>query len=209
MSADECRQAMDLGRFLADEVVDAGADIVIAGDMGIGNTTAAAALVGTVTGSTATEVTGRGTGIDDEALARKVGVVDAAMGRADADDPIALLANIGGPDFAAMAGFLLESASRGVPIILDGIVSCATALVAREVDPGVASWWVAGHRSTEPAATRALAALGLEPVLDLDLRLGEGTGALLALPILNAAALTLAQMATFEGAGVSDRPADA
>lgn len=208
MSMGECHAAIALGSTLADEVIDAGADIVLPGDMGIGNTTPSSVLIAALTGSSAGLVTGRGTGLDDAGLARKRAVIDAAMGRASAD-PFELLARVGGADFAAMAGFLLRAAERGIPVVLDGIVSCAAALVAREIEPEAAAWWVAGHRSTEPAASVALAALGLDPVLDLDLRLGEGTGALLALPLINAAALTLREMATFESAGVSDRPADA
>ncbi len=156
-------------------------------------------------------MTGRGTGIDDEALARKITTVAAAMARGTdvMSDPGRLLARVGGPDIAAMTGYLQESSGLGVPVVLDGIVSCAAALVADLLSPGARAWWVAGHRSTEPAAGLALAVLGLEPILDLRLRLGEGTGALLALPVLAAAAATLGQMATFEGAGVSDRPADA
>jgi nicotinate-nucleotide--dimethylbenzimidazole phosphoribosyltransferase len=114
-----------------------------------------------------------------------------------------------GPDIAAMTGFLLQASARGVPVVLDGVVSCAAALAARGVEPAASDWWIAGHRSTEPAATLALSALGITPLLTLDLRLGEGTGALLALPLLDAAASTLSEMATFESAGVSDRPPDA
>jgi len=208
MSVSECRAALAVGAALADEVINAGADIVISGDMGIGNTTSSSVLIAVLTGSSAEAVTGRGTGIDDEGLVRKRAVVDAAMLRADAD-PVDLLVRVGAPDIAAMVGFLLRAPERGIPVVLDGIVSCAAALVARAIEPEASAWWVAGHRSTEPAATIALAALDLLPVLDLDLRLGEGTGALLALPLINAAALTLAEMATFDSAGVSDRPADA
>ena len=209
MTTDECLRSIEVGRSLADDAVDEGADILIAGDMGIGNTTPAAALIAVLVGATADEVTGRGTGIDDAALDRKRAVVAAAMLRATDADPRMLLVRIGSPDIAAMAGFLLAASTRGVPAVLDGIVSCAAALVARAIEPDAAAWWVAGHRSTEPAASRALTALGLQPVLDLDLRLGEGTGALLALPLLNGAALTLGEMATFDSAGVRDRPCDA
>lgn len=210
MSADETSRALSLGRDIAHEAVAAGADIVIAGDMGIGNTTASSALIGLLTGSSAGDVTGRGTGIDDVALARKLAVIDLAMRRAQqsVDDPLDLLRLVSGPDIAATVGFLDGAAAAGTPVILDGIVSLAAALVARAIEPGSVAWWVAGHRSTEPAARRALASLDLVPIVDLDLRLGEGTGALLALPVLNAAALTLAEMATFDSAGVSDRPPD-
>lgn len=207
MTRAECQRALALGAAIAAEERAAGADVLLPGDMGIGNTTPAAALVGVLTGLPATEVTGTGTGIAPAALARKTAVVQAAIDRGAglAGDPAALLACIGGADLAAMAGYLAQAARQGSPVVLDGIASCATALVAAALAPGAEAWWVAGHRSTEPAADVALAALGLRPVLDLGLRLGEGTGALLALPVLAAAALTLAEMATFEEAGVSGR----
>ena len=208
MSMAECRAALAVGATLADEVIDAGADIVMSGDMGIGNTTSSSVLIAVLTGSSEDLVTGRGTGIDDDALTRKRAVVASAMLRADAD-PLELLVRVGAPDIAAMVGFLLRAPERGIPVVLDGIVSCAAALVARSIEPDASAWWIAGHRSTEPAASIALAALDLEPVLNLDLRLGEGTGALLSLPLINAAALTLAEMATFDSAGVTDRSVDA
>jgi nicotinate-nucleotide--dimethylbenzimidazole phosphoribosyltransferase len=210
MRPSEFEAALSLGRALADEEIDGGCDVLIAGDMGIGNTTPAATLIALLTGGTAIEVTGRGTGIDDDTLARKQATVQAAMDRnRHAQDPAEVLRRAGSPDIAAMTGFLLQASTRGVPVILDGIVSCAAGLAASRMDDAATAWWIAGHRSNEPAASTALTALGLEPILNLDLRLGEGTGALLAVPILNAAAATLADMATFDSAGVSDRPADA
>lgn len=207
MSLAECESALALGCDLADEALADGADVLLPGDMGIGNTTPASALIGVLTGSAPEDVTGRGTGVDDATLRRKQAVVAAAIERGTPvlDDPVALLARIGGPDIAAMAGFLAQGARRGRPAILDGIVSDAAALVADRLAPGARAWWIAGHRSTEPAASRAMDHLRLEPLVDLGLRLGEGTGALLALPHLEAAAVTLAEMATFESAGVSDR----
>jgi nicotinate-nucleotide--dimethylbenzimidazole phosphoribosyltransferase len=207
LTRDETERAVETGRLLADEEVDAGADLLIPGDMGIGNTTAAAALIGVLTDADATAVTGRGTGIDDAGLARKRAVVEAAMTRAAAnvDDPIGLLSSAGGADIAAMAGFLAQASIRRTPVVLDGVVSGAAALAAQRLAPGARAWWVAGHRSVEPAHTRALSALTLEPLVDLGLRLGEGTGALLAVPLLGAAADTLAGMATFDEANVSDR----
>ena len=127
--------------------------------------------------------------------------------RAVAHDPVALLRTAGGADIAAMAGFLAQAAVRRTPVVLDGIVSGAAALVAQQLAPGAASWWVAGHRSPEPAHALALNRIGLTPLLDLGLRLGEGTGALLAVPLLAAAADILAGMATFQAANVSDRDA--
>ena len=209
MTRDEADASIALGRDLAREEIAAGADILIAGDMGIGNTTPAATLIGLLTGTDAVTITGRGTGIDDQTLTRKCTAVAAAMARGiDAtEDPALLLARVGSPDIAAMTGYLAEAAARGIPVILDGIVSCAAALVAERLSPGACDWWVAGHRSTEPAATIALASLGLDPLIDMGLRLGEGTGALLAIPLLTAAASTLAEMATFDSAGVTDRDA--
>lgn len=209
MTGEETRAALDLGDAIVASVIAEGADIVIPGDMGIGNTTPATTLIAILTGSDPVAVTGRGTGIDDATLARKSLAISHAVTRGQglSDDPPALLGAVGGPDIAAMTGLLLGAARRRIPVILDGIVSCAAALVARGLDPGVVAWMVAGHVSTEPAARTALAALGLEPLVDLQLRLGEGSGALLALPHINAAALTLAEMATFDSAGVSDRHA--
>ena len=210
MTVAEATAALALGHRLADEAADAGADVLVAGDMGIGNTTPAATLIGLLSGRPAQAVTGRGTGIDDTTLQRKRDAVVAAMARGAGalDDPVLLLARVGSPDIAAMTGYLRRAAQRGLPVVLDGIVSCSAALVAEALAPGSRAWWVAGHLSTEPASSVALERLGLTPLLDLDLRLGEGTGALLALPVLNAAALTLAQMATFDSAGVSDRESD-
>ncbi len=209
MSPEECRLSVELGRAVADRLVDEGADILIPGDMGIGNTTPAAVLIGLLTGGTAAEVTGRGTGVDDPTYARKVSVVSAAMHRGigHVSDADALLRTVASPDIAAMSGFLEQAARRRTPVVLDGVVSCAAALVTRLRAPGAEAWWAAGHVSTEPAARRALEALRLEPLIDLGLRLGEGTGALLALDVLDAAILTLNEMATFESAGVSDKGA--
>ena len=207
MTVAEAVASIRLGADLADEARADGADLLVPGDMGIGNTTAAAALTGLLTGRAADDVTGRGTGIDDATLARKRAAVAQAMdrGRPAVDDPVALLAEVGSPDIAAMSGMLARAAAIGLPVVLDGVISCAAALVSRRIAPGADAWWVAGHRSTEPAATEALAALGLDPLLDLGLRLGEGSGALLAVPVLQAASATCREMSTFADAGVSDR----
>lgn len=205
----EFEDALALGRSLADDEIDAGADLLLPGDMGIGNTTPAAAVIGLLGAATADQVTGRGTGIDDATWTRKRDVVAAAMARTASDDPARVLTSAGGADLAAMSGYLLQASARGVPVVLDGIVSLAAALAARARAPEAAQWWIAGHRSTEPASTVALRCLGLDPIIDLHLRLGEGTGALLALPVLNAAILTLAEMSTFDEAGVADRTIDA
>jgi len=201
----EVEQAFQAGISIADEEIDAGADILLTGDMGIGNTTPAAALVALLTGSDAAAVTGRGTGIDDEGWMRKAGAVRDAMrhARPHMSDPLDLLARSGGADFAAMTGMLLQSAARRTPVLLDGLVSGACALVAHRVAFRASLWWQAGHRSVEPAHHLALRKLQLEPIVDLGLRLGEGTGAVIALPVLRAAQSALADMATFDAAGVT------
>ncbi len=212
MSRVEAEQALALGVAAARQAIAGGADLLIPGDMGIGNTTPAAALVGLLTGSDAAAVVGRGTGVDDVTWMRKAAVVRDAMRRSRphlgalaAGDPLPLLASATGPDFAATTGFLLGAAADRTPVLLDGVVSCSCALLAARVCPAAAGWWRAGHRSPEPAVALAHSELGLDFLLDLGMRLGEGTGALMALPILTAAGDLLREMATFDSAGVSDR----
>lgn len=207
LTASETERALAAGRAIADEEIDAGADLLVAGDLGIGNTTPATVLVALLAGVEPHTVVGRGSGIDDSGWIRKTRAVrDAARrGRPFADDPARLVGVVGGADLAAMAGFLARAAERSTPVILDGVVVAAAALVADRLTIGARAWWVAGHRTPEPAHTAALSELDLEPLLDLGLRLGEGTGALLAVPLLQAAAATLAGMSTFDEAGVSDR----
>jgi nicotinate-nucleotide--dimethylbenzimidazole phosphoribosyltransferase len=207
MTRDEAEQSVRAGMRVADQEVDAGADLLVAGDMGIGNTTAAATLVAVLTDAEVATVVGRGTGIDDRAWMRKCAVVRDATrrGRTRLADMVDLLAEVSGPDIAAMSGFLLQAAARRTPVLLDGVVVGSAALVAHRMAYRSRQWWLAGHRSTEPAHARALDRLDLEPLVDFGLRLGEGTGALVALPVLQAAAATLAQMATFDEAGVTDR----
>jgi nicotinate-nucleotide--dimethylbenzimidazole phosphoribosyltransferase len=207
LSADEVRAALAAGRAIADDLIDSGVDLLIAGDLGIGNTTPAAVLVGTLTGTEPVVVVGRGTGIDDHGWIRKTAAIRDGMRRARkvSRSPLDLLAAVGGADITAMAGFLAQAALRRTPVILDGVVVTAAALVAEDLAPGAARWWLAGHRSAEPAHAIALRQLDLEPVVDFGMRLGEGSGALTALPILQAAVATLASMATFDDAGVSTR----
>lgn len=206
LSADEVVAAIEAGRAIADEEVDGGADLLIAGDMGIGNTTAATTLIAALTGSEPVAVVGRGTGVDDAGWARKTAAIRDALYRANdvSSDPLGLLRVCGGADLAAMAGFCLQAAVRRTPVLLDGVVVTAAALVADRLAPGARAWWQAGHRSTEPAHDLALQHLQLVPIVDLGMRLGEGTGAALALPVLRAAVATLASMATFDEAHVSD-----
>jgi nicotinate-nucleotide--dimethylbenzimidazole phosphoribosyltransferase len=197
LTAEETRQALDAGRAVADEEIDAGAQLLLSGDMGIGNTTPAAALVAAGLGLPASEVTGRGTGVDDATWTHKVAVVQQALDRA-ADrvlDPVETLAALSSADLAATTGYLVRAAERGVPVLLDGLMSVACALTADRIAPGAAAWFAAGHRSTEPAQTQALAKLGLEPVLDLGLRLGEGSGAVAAVPVLRSAVAVLRDVA--------------
>ena len=207
MTRDEARQAVEVGIGVAHALVDAGARCLLTGDMGIANTTASAALVAAFTGAPAEEVTGRGTGVDDATLAHKASVVQAALDlhRPDAAEPLGVLAAVGGLEHAAIAGFLLGAAGRRVPVVLDGVIAVSAALVAAAFAPSVVDACTAGHRSVEPGASRALAHLGLRPLVDLELRLGEGTGAVLALPLVQGAAAVLRDMATFDSAGVTDK----
>jgi nicotinate-nucleotide--dimethylbenzimidazole phosphoribosyltransferase len=205
MTRPEAVAALLVGAQAAADLVADGHRLLVAGDMGIANTTPAAALVCAFTGATAAAVTGRGTGIDDTVLAHKVGVVERALHlhRPDPADPIGALAAVGGLEHAAIAGFLLQAAASRVPAVLDGVIACSAALTARALAPAAVDHWFAGHRSAEPGASLALAALGLEPLRDLGMRLGEGTGALLAAPLLQSAAAVLRDMATLRDAGVS------
>ncbi len=207
LTADEVSRALDIGRTIVDEEVDAGADLLVPGEMGIGNTTASAAIVATLLDREPIDVVGRGTGIDDARWMIKTAAIRDAMrrGRPFAADPPALLRVIGGADLAVLVGLLAQAAVRRTPVVLDGVVICAAALVAEAHAPGSKAWWIAGTRSTEPAQHLTLESLGFDPLLDLGLRLGEGTGALLAVTLLMAAQATLAEMATFDQAGVSDK----
>ncbi len=210
LTHDEVRAALQAGKAIADAEIDAGADLLIAGDMGIGNTTPATVVIAAITDTEPVLAVGRGTGVDDAGWSRKTAAIRDGMRRARKvlRDPVELLQTVGGADLAAMAGFLAQAAVRRTPVVLDGVVVAAAALVAEDLAAGAKAWWIAGHRSTEPAHALALKQLRLEPLLDLEMRLGEGSGALVALPILHAAIATLSEMATFADAGVSERGAD-
>jgi nicotinate-nucleotide--dimethylbenzimidazole phosphoribosyltransferase len=205
LTVTEARTAIAAGRAIADDLVDSGTDLLIAGDMGIGNTTPSAVIIGTLTRHEPVEVVGRGTGIDDEGWMRKTAAIRDGMrrGRRHRSDPLALVAAVGGADIAAMAGFLAQAAKRRTPVILDGVVVTAAALIAIEMAPGATRWWLAGHRSAEPAHSIALEYLDLEPLMELSMRLGEGTGALTALPTVISAVDVMRSMSTFGEAGVS------
>ena len=205
LSPDEVLAAIGVGFELADRLVGDGFRCLLTGDMGIANTTASAALIATFTGMTADVVTGRGTGIDDATLAHKTSVIRSALAlhAVPASDPLGALSAYGGLEHAAIAGYILGAASNKVPVILDGVIAGAAALVAQAFHPAVVDYCVAGHRSAEPGHAVALKTLGLQPLVDLDLRLGEGTGAVLAYPILTCAVRALAEMATFDSAGIA------
>ncbi len=204
MSREEAAKAVLAGAGIARELIDSGVDLLITGDMGIANTTPAACLIAAFTGRPAEEVTGRGTGIDDDTWKRKVSVVSQALSlhSPDPSDPIGVLASVGGLEHAALAGLILASAASRIPVVLDGVNADAAALVAHALAPFAVGYTIAGHLSVEPGAAAALARLGLQPLVDLDMRLGEGTGALLAVPIIRSAAAALKDMATFEEAGI-------
>ena len=205
MSLAEASQAIEVGRQL---VRDQELDVVLTGDMGIGNTTASAAVICALTSLDPSMVVGRGTGVDDEGLRRKVAAVTSALQvnrDAISRGPLDTLAAVGGLEIAGLVGVILEGASQRKPVIIDGFISGAAALVAAEMDEGVTDYLIASHRSQELGHGAVLERLGLRPLLDLDLRLGEGTGAALALPLVRASVRLLNDMATFGEAGVSER----
>jgi len=207
MTPAQVQAAIEVGIDVARDLVAQGNRLLVTGDMGIANTTASAALISVFTGLGAGEVTGRGTGIDDETLAKKVAVIETAItvNQASLADPVGALAGVGGLEHAGLVGYLLAAAALRTPVILDGVIACSAALVARAIAPDAADYWVAGHRSVEPGASAALVHLGLEPLMALDLRLGEGSGAALAVPMVQAAARILREVATFDSAGVTEK----
>ncbi len=206
LSVAEAVAAIELGARVADQEIDSGTELLIAGDMGIGNTTPAAVLIAAVAGADTVSVCGRGTGIDDNTWMRKAAAIRDGLWRSRQwrPDPTRLLSQVGGADLAAMAGFLSQSSLRGTPVLLDGMVVAAAALVAEVMSPGARRWWLAGHLSAEPAHRIALDHLDLDPILSLSMRLGEGSGALTALPVVQSALAAASQMATFAAAGVSE-----
>jgi nicotinate-nucleotide--dimethylbenzimidazole phosphoribosyltransferase len=193
LTRDEVERALAAGDTIAAEQVADGAQLLISGDLGIGNTTIAAALIAATLGVPAAAVTGRGTGIDEASLRHKTAVVEAALARVGdrASDPVERLAALGAADFAAAVGFISGAARRGVPVLLDGVIAVAEALVAEDYAPGTKAWLQAGHRSTEPGQALALDRLGLRPLVDFSMRLGEGSGAVLAVPMVRSAIAAL------------------
>jgi len=194
-----------VGVRVVNDEINRGLDIVAVGEMGIGNSTAAAAITAAITGLSAAQVTGRGTGVDDAGFSKKVSAIERALAvnLPDAADGIDVLAKVGGLEIGAMAGVMLGAAARRVPVVIDGFICGSAALIAAAINPAVVPFLIPGHRSVEVGHQAVLTRLGLKAVFDLDMRLGEGTGAVLAFHIIEAAVRTLREMATFAEAGVS------
>ncbi|MBT4515087.1 MAG: nicotinate-nucleotide--dimethylbenzimidazole phosphoribosyltransferase [Chloroflexi bacterium] len=206
MSRDQAERCVLEGARIGAEVAAAGNGLVATGDMGIGNTTPSSAITAAITGMPPEVTTGRGTGRSSEELRRKTEVVARVLetNQPNGDDPLDVLSKVGGFEIGGLAGVMLGTASRGSAVVIDGFISGAAALIATGLCPALGDYLFAGHRSAEAGHSIVLDHLGLEPILDLDMRLGEGTGAVLAMSIINAAAACLAEMATFDEAGVSD-----
>ncbi len=203
MTREQALEGIAVGIRVAEDLVAQGYDALATGDMGIGNTTPSACLIAALTGRSAAAITGRGTGIDDAMLAHKTDLVAAAVARlATNPDPVDVLAEVGGLEHAGLVGLILGAALARVPVVLDGVIAGSAALVAQRLAPEAISYCFAGHRSVEPGHAAALEQLGLRPLVDLDLRLGEGSGAALAFPLIRASAAILRNMATFESAGI-------
>jgi nicotinate-nucleotide--dimethylbenzimidazole phosphoribosyltransferase len=206
MTRDEALAAIATGRrVVADLRADAtGLDFLGIGEMGIGNTTAASALSAVFTGAPVASVTGTGTGIDDAGRARKIAVIETALARhrPDPADPIGVLAQVGGLEIAVLVGVIVEAALADIPVVLDGFITASAALVAVAIEPRLGPRLIAGHRSSEPGHRVVLEHLGLAPILELDLRLGEASGAALAMAVIVAAVAVREEMATFDSAGV-------
>jgi nicotinate-nucleotide--dimethylbenzimidazole phosphoribosyltransferase len=207
MSRGEAIQALTTGVELARQAAHEGIGLIGTGEMGIGNTTSSAAVTAVMTGLPVEQVTGRGTGIDEDTYRRKVCVIEKALAlyRPDPKDPVGVLAAVGGFELAGLAGLIVGAAAHRIPVVLDGFITGAAALLAVALKAESRDYLIASHRSAEPGHRAVLAALGLRPLLDLDLRLGEGTGACLGISLVCGAIKILTQMATFEDAGVSDR----
>jgi nicotinate-nucleotide--dimethylbenzimidazole phosphoribosyltransferase len=206
MSREAAVRALEVGIGLVEELHGAGVGLLAVGEMGIANTTAASAIAAAVLGVPPEQVTGRGTGVDDERLRRKLRAVEQALAvnRPDAADPLDVLAKVGGFEIGGLAGVLLGAAAHKLPVVLDGFITGAAALLAFGLCPLARDYMIAAHRSAEPGHAAILKHLDLRPLLDLDLRLGEGSGAVLALNLIDASLRVLREMATFGAAGVTD-----
>jgi nicotinate-nucleotide--dimethylbenzimidazole phosphoribosyltransferase len=211
MTREEAVRAIEIGIELVEEELGKGLDIIATGEMGIGNTTAASAVIAALTGEDVAKVTGRGTGISAEALPAKVAVIEKALtvNRPDAKDPIDVLAKVGGLEIAAMTGVFLGGAAHRVPVVMDGFISAAAALAAVRLCHECVDYILPSHVSIEIGHQVVLDELGLVPLFDLQMRLGEGTGAALSMSIIEASARILSEMATFESAGVAGDPNEA
>jgi nicotinate-nucleotide--dimethylbenzimidazole phosphoribosyltransferase len=210
MTPDEARAAVETGIATLDQLADSGATLVGIGEMGIGNSTSAAAILSATTGIPPTEIVGRGTGLDDAGLRRKAEVVAAALDfhRASFDDGVSILSAVGGFEIAAMAGVCLAGAARHIPVMVDGYIATAAAAIADQLYPGIRAHLFFGHRGAEGGHARVLDLWGVRPLLDLEMRLGEGTGAALAINLVQSALALHTEMATFASAGVSDKTDD-
>ena len=207
MSVDQAETALAVGMEIAAGLAGEGMHLIGTGEMGIGNTTASSAITAALTGAPMAEVVGRGTGVDAAGFARKIEIVHRALAvnRPAADDPIEVLAKVGGYEIAGLTGLILGSAAARIPVVIDGFITGAAALVAARLEPRSTGYMIASHQSAEIGHRIVLEALGLSPLFKLDLRLGEGTGAALAMPIIEAAVRLLREMATFASAGVTEK----
>ena len=205
MSETECAAAIEAGRAEAKAAIANGANLLIAGDMGIGNTTASACIICRLVDASPEAVVGFGTGVDENGRKLKVDVVTKALERISGITNTQVLYEVGGLEIAAMAGFYLQAAESGVPILIDGFIASAAALAAKEIEPQVVDWMLASHVSHENGHALALAALGLSALIDFEMRLGEGSGAALVVPLLQSAIALHNEMATFASAGVTDK----
>lgn len=207
MSRLQAEQSIKRGMDIAFHEIDRGSNLIATGDMGIGNTTPSAAMAAVFTGLPVSQVTGRGTGVDDATLAAKIAIIEKAIriNQPDKNDPVDVLTKVGGFEIGGLAGLVIGAASRGVAVVVDGFISTAAALLAYELAPDVQPYLIAAHRSVETGQRAMLEKMRLEPLLDLGMRLGEGTGAALAFHLIEASVRILNDMATFESAGISDR----
>lgn len=207
MTLDETGAALDCGLLLAEEAAREGVDLIGVGEMGIGNTTASSAITAVLTGAPLKIVTGRGTGLDDEGLKNKIKVIERAIrvNRPDPKRPLDVLAKVGGLEIAAIAGLIIGAAAQRIPVVIDGFISTAGALVAVKLKPAVRDYLFASHQSVEGGHRVILREIGVAPLFDLSMRLGEGTGSVLAMNLIDAALKVLMEMATFGEAGVSER----
>jgi len=206
MTRDEAIRAVEAGIEVVEEDIKNGTDIIGIGDMGIGNTTPSSAIVTAITGTEVSKVTGRGTGVDDSTFEKKVKIIEKSLqaNRPDPKDPLDVLAKVGGLEIGGLAGVILAAAKNRIPVVLDGFISGAAALIAAELAPQVKNYMIASHQSVEVGHKILLNYLGLSPILDLNLRLGEGTGAALGISLIDASVKVLDEMATFADAGVSE-----